>query len=384
MHIKLGQVGLRQDAGRSEAWSEAMADFLTLDGSHGEGGGQILRTALSLSIMTSRPFRLVNIRMGRRTPGLLPQHLSAVRAAAAVSGASLSGDDLGSTELTFAPSHQPRAGRYVVDVAEMTERGSAGSVTLILQTLVVPLALAEGASEVIVHGGTHVEWSPPFDHFAVSYLSALRRMGLQVEAQLRRWGWYPIGKGEVVCTISGRSMPGEGGRASPCPIEALERGALRRVGGRAVAANLQAHIPQRMADRAHAALADLGVPVEIAAQRVSAACAGAGIFVHSEYESWTAAFSAYGRIGTPSEAVADEAIAALREHHASGAAVELHLADQLLLPLSVAGGPSTFTTVRSTRHLATNAWVIGKFGVADVAIEPSAVCRVRVEPRQRH
>lgn len=383
MHIKLGQAGLGQDGELLEPWSKAVADFLTLEGSHGEGGGQILRTALSLSITTLRPFRLINIRMGRRTPGLLPQHLSAVRAAAAVSGASLSGDDLGSTELTFAPSHQPRAGRYVVDVAEMTERGSAGSVTLILQTLVVPLALAEGASEVIVHGGTHVEWSPPFDHFAVAYLPALRRMGLQVEAQLSRWGWYPIGKGEVACTITGRT-PGEKGRGLPCPIDALERGALRRVGGRAVAANLQAHIPQRMADRAHAALADLGVPVEIVAQRVSAACPGAGIFVHAEYGSWSAAFSAYGRLGTTSEAVADEAIAALREHHASGAAIELHLADQLLLPLSVAGGPSTFTTVRSTRHLATNAWVIGKFGVADIAIEPSAVCRVRIEPQPRH
>ncbi len=361
-----------------------MADILTLDGSHGEGGGQILRTALSLSLMTSRPFRLINIRVGRRTPGLMPQHLSAVRAAAGVSGASVSGDALGSTELTFAPTHEPCAGRYVIDVAEMTERGSAGSVTLVLQTVVVPLALAEGPSEVIVHGGTHVEWSPPFDHFTTTYLPALRRMGLQVDARLNRWGWYPIGKGEVVCSITGRSALGGNGRGSPRPIEALAPGVLRRVGGRAVAANLQAHIPQRMADRAHAALADLGVPIEVVAQRVSAACPGAGIFVHSDYEAWPAAFSAYGRLGKPSEAVADEVVAALREHHASGAAIELQLADQLLLPLSVAGGLSTFTTARSTRHLATNAWVIGEFEVADIVIEPSAVCRVHVEPRSRH
>lgn len=359
-----------------------MTDILTLDGSHGEGGGQILRTALSLSAITTRPFRALNIRAGRRNPGLLPQHVSAVRAAAAICGASISGDDLGSTEVTFAPSRAPGAGSYVVDVAETTERGSAGSVTLILQTLAVPLALADGASALTVRGGTHVEWSPPFDDFADAYLPALRRMGFGVDAELKRWGWYPIGKGEAVCTIAGRPPRGEQGEVWPRPIQATERGTLRRIAGHAVAANLQVRIPQRMADRAHAALADLGVPVDIAARRVTAACPGAGIFLRSEYDSWVATFSAYGRQGKPSEAVADDAVAALREHHVCNAAIDIHLADQLLLPLSIAGSLSAFTTVRSTAHLVTNAWVIGEFGVADVAIEPSAVCRVRVEPRR--
>lgn len=358
-----------------------MADVLTLDGAHGEGGGQIVRTALSLSAITLRPFRLVNVRMGRSNPGLLPQHLSAVRAAAAISGASVSGDRLGSTEFAFAPSHPPRAGSYVCDVAHVAEQGSAGSVTLVLQTVVVPLSLAEGASELIVRGGTHVEWSPPFDHFKTAYLLALRLMGLGVEAELKRWGWYPIGQGEAVCAIAGRPPGSEEGSGWPRPIQALERGALRRIEGHAVAAKLPARIPRRMADRAHAALVDLGVPIDIAARLVTAACPGAGIFLHSDYESWLATFSAYGRPGKPSEAVADEAVAALREHHASTAAIEVHLADQLLLPLSIAGGPSVFTTTRSTRHLVTNAWVIGEFGVADVAIERSDPCRVRVDPR---
>jgi RNA 3'-terminal phosphate cyclase (ATP) len=135
-------------------------EALTLDGSHGEGGGQILRTALSLSVVAVRPFRLVNIRARRRKPGLLPQHLSAVRAAAAISGAVVSGDRLGSTELDFAPGHLPEAGVYQFDVAQMSERGSAGSATLILQTLLVPLALAYEPSTLVVRGGTHVEWSP--------------------------------------------------------------------------------------------------------------------------------------------------------------------------------------------------------------------------------
>ncbi len=361
-----------------------MAEGLTLDGSHGEGGGQILRTALSLSAITLRPFRLVNIRMGRRNPGLLPQHLAAVRAAAAISGASVSGDSLGSTELAFAPRYPPRAGSYVCDVAETAARGSAGSVTLILQTLVVPLSLAEGASELIVRGGTHVEWSPPFDDFKNAYLPALRLLGFGVEAELKHWGWYPVGKGEVVCAIAGRAPRGEEGNIWPRPIKALERGALRCVDGHAVAANLPVRIPQRMADRAHAALADLGVPIDIAARRVTAACPGTGIFLRSDYGSWVATFSAYGRQGKPSEAVAEEAVAPLREHHASMAAIEVHLADQLLLPLSIAGGPSVFTSARSTKHLVTNAWVIGEFGVADVTVEPSAGCRVRVDPRPSH
>ena len=123
---------------------------LTLDGSHGEGGGQILRTALSLSAVTARPFRLTNIRAGRQNPGLLPQHLSAVRAAARISGATVSGDWLGSTELSFAPTHSPRPGSYVLDVAETAERGSAGSVTLILQTLLLPLAMTDATSTLVL------------------------------------------------------------------------------------------------------------------------------------------------------------------------------------------------------------------------------------------
>lgn len=352
-------------------------DVLTLDGSHGEGGGQILRTALSLSTVTTRAFRLVNARAGRRNPGLLPQHLSAVRAAAAISGASVSGDRLGSTEIHFAPAYAPKSGSYAFDVAETAGRGSAGSVTLILQTIVVPLAMAEANSTIIIRGGTHVEWSPPFDDFANVYLPALRTMGFRVEAELRRWGWYPLGGGEVGCTIAGRPPP----RAWLQPVNLLERGRLNRIGGRAVAASLPAHVPQRMADHARVALGDLNVPVDIEPQSVSAACAGAGIFLLAEYESLAAGFSAHGRRGKPAEVVADEAVAMLRQHHLSMAAVDLHLADQLLLPLSLAAGPSEFTVARPTGHLMTNAWTIGEFGVAEISIKGGAPSRVRIEPR---
>ena len=355
-----------------------MADVLIIDGSQGEGGGQILRTALSLSIVATRAFRLVSIRTGRRNPGLLPQHLSAVRAAAAISGAVVSGDRLGSTELVFAPSHSARHGSFVFDVAETAERGSAGSVTLVLQTILVPLAWAADASTLVLRGGTHVEWSPPFDHLVSSYFPILRRMGFRVDAALNRWGWYPVGGGEVACRIAAGAADRDA--SWPNAIELLQRGSLRRIVGRAVAANLPAHIPQRMTDRARASLGDLHVPVDILPQQVTAACPGAGIFLVAEYEEMTVSFSALGRLGKLSEAVADEAVSALREHHDSGAAVELHLADQLLLPLALANGASAFTAPRPTGHLTTNARTIGQFGIADIVIEPGTPCRVQIAP----
>ena len=351
-------------------------DVLTLDGSYGEGGGQILRTALSLSAVTARPFRLTSIRAGRRNPGLLPQHLSAVRAAATISGAAVSGDRLGSTELSFSPTHPAKSGSYTFDVAEIAERGSAGSVSLVLQTLLVPLALADRPSTLVLRGGTHVEWSPSFDDLVNAYFPALRRIGFRIDAELRRWGWYPVGNGEISCEIGI-----DHGAPRLNPIQVVDRGPLRQVAGTAVAANLPAHIPQRMADRARASLGDLGVPVNILPRRVTAAGPGAGIFLVAEYENMAASFSAYGRLGKPSEAVADEAVAAFREHHASDGAVELHLADQLLLPLSLAAGTSTFTTPRSTSHLMTNAWNISQFAIADISIEQGTPCRVSIQPR---
>ena len=336
-----------------------------------------MRTALSLAALTVRPFRLINIRAGRRNPGLLPQHLSAVRAAATISGATVSGDRLGSTELSFFPTRPPKSGSYTFDVAEIAERGSAGSVSLVLQTLLVPLALADLASTVVLRGGTHVEWSPSFDDLVSAYFPALRRIGFLINAELKRWGWYPLGNGEIWCEIGIDRSATQLNR-----LQMADRGPLRQVAGTAVAANLPAHIPQRMAERARASLADLGVPLNILPRQVTAAGPGAGIFLVAKYENMAASFSGYGRLGKPSEAVADEAVTAFREHHASDGAVELHLADQLLLPLSLAAGSSTFTTPRSTRHLMTDAWNIGQFAIADISIGEGTPCRVNIQPRR--
>jgi RNA 3'-terminal phosphate cyclase (ATP) len=348
--------------------------MLTLDGAHGEGGGQILRTALSLSAVLVRPFRLINVRAQRRRPGLMPQHLSAVRALAAITGAAVSGDVLESREIEFSPSHPPRPGQYLFDVVDAAQHGSAGSVTLILQTLIVPMAMAGGESTVIVRGGTHVEWSPPFDFLADCYLPVLRRVGFQADARLERPGWYPVGGGEVHCKILG----GAKGRLEP--MQVMVPGSLRRIKGQALGTNVPDHVPQRMMGRAHALLSSLGVPLEINIRHVAGPGSGTGLFLMADYDAMAAGFSGFGRRGKPAETVAEEAVTSLLEHHRSGAAVEAHLSDQLLLPLSLAAGPSEFTTTGASRHLMTNAWVIQQFGVAEVTVSGSAPCRVRVNP----
>jgi RNA 3'-terminal phosphate cyclase (ATP) len=278
-----------------------------IDGAHGEGGGQILRTALSLSAITGRPLRIERIRALRRNPGLAAQHLTAVRAAAGLCGAQLSGDTLGSTCLDFAPQAPIASGNYVFDVSLAREGGSAGAVMLVLQTVLLPLAYAGGDSRVELHGGTHMAWSPPFDYVRDVWLSMLSRLGVDVEAsiELIAWGWYPVGKGDEVHA----RIRGEGGhRRTLQPLELEERGPLLRIFARSVAANFPAHIPQRMADRARSLLAVLGADLYIEPLRVRAACPGAGLFLTAEYANLNCGFSAHGAIGKPSEQVAEEAV----------------------------------------------------------------------------
>jgi RNA 3'-terminal phosphate cyclase (ATP) len=340
-----------------------MAELLVLDGSHGEGGGQILRTALALAALTGRSFRLEKIRAGRPKGGLAAQHLTAVQATAAISAAEVEGAVLGSQRLSFAPG-PTRAGDYTFDVAAARQGGSAGATTLVLQAVLLPLALAAGRSRLILCGGTHMAWSPPFDDVAAAWLGALRRMGVEASVELVRWGFYPVGRGEITARIEG------GGRRRLASLELLERGPLALVRGRAVGANLPAHVPERMARRARALLAAAGLPSAVEPLSVEAACPGAGVFLAADYAGWTAGFSALGARGKPAEAVAEEAVEALLGFHRSGATVDAHLADQLLLPCALAGAPSRFLAERATGHLTTNAWTLERFDLAAVSVTP--------------
>jgi RNA 3'-terminal phosphate cyclase (ATP) len=351
-----------------------MRDLLVIDGAYGEGGGQILRTALALAALSGQPVQFVRIRAGRRRPGLAAQHLTAVRAAAALCSASLDGDRLASQDLIFRPQQPVRPGHYSFDVAAAREGGSAGAAALVLQTVMVPLALCAGPSEVVVYGGTHLPQSPPFDYLKDVWLPVLRQLGIRATVALEAWGWFPVGKGAVRAAITGEP-PGVGELQ---PLQLLTSGPLLRVAGRAVVSNLPEQSAQRMADRATALLAPLGVRVDVRAERAPAACAGTGIFLLAEYQQVCAGFSALGARGRSAERVAEEAAEALLYHDASGAAVDPHLADQLLLPLALAAGPSRLMVEQVTRHLETNTWTIEKFGIARIAIEQAATRRAIV------
>lgn len=328
--------------------------LLVIDGSQGEGGGQILRTALTLAVLTQRPTRVENIRARRSQPGLRPQHLTAVRAAAAICEGELEGDELGSRTVLLVPTGSARAGEYVFDVAEAAEGGSAGSVALILQTLLLPLALAGGESSLTVNGGTHVAWAPSGSYLQHVFLPTLDRMGVRADAELVSWGFYPSGGGTVQVHLPGRGGP-------PRPVDLSTRGALRRVWGIAAVTNLPSHIPQRMANRAANVLSEESLEARVEARRLSGAGPGAGIFLFVEYEGVMAGFSAYGRKGLPAERVAEAACGELLRHHQSGAPVDPHLADQLVVPMAVSEGESRLITSEITPHLLTNVWVVGRF-----------------------
>lgn len=330
--------------------------MISIDGAYGEGGGQVLRTSLSLASITNQPIRIDHIRAGRQKPGLAAQHLTAVRAAAAICQAEVRGDTLGSTTLEFIPGGATQAGRYTFDVTQAREGGSAGTVTLVLQTILLPLALASGDSKVILRGGTHISFSPSFTYIQQVYLPMLSQMGVQAEVKLNAWGWYPQGGGEVELQVSGGSKLSS--------FNLLNRGDLQQVRGLAVVTQLPSHIPQRMAMRAENLLHGANLKAFVQPLRERGVAPGAGLFLTAQYENSLAGFGALGRVGLPAEKVAEIACEELLDFHQTGAPVDIHLADQLLLPAALASQESRYRVAEITTHLTTNAWVIEQFGLA--------------------
>lgn len=331
--------------------------MLVIDGSLGEGGGQVLRTSLSLSTLTGRPFRIENIRANRSKPGLKPQHLAAVRAAAAICGAHLEGDHIEATTLSFSPGQPPLSGDYSFDVSEFSLSGiSAGSTSLILQTILWPLIFAPGLSSLIICGGTFVPLSPPYHYLAQVFCPALRRFGVGIETKLNAWGWMTAGEGQISATID--------------PVTRLEGVRFKTnfdpdVRGIAAVSNLPSHIPHRMARRAHNLLAKAGFHPMIDALRDRGAGPGAGIVLWRNQ----AGFSSLGRKGLPADKVAEAAVAELVSFMDNGAAIDHHLADQLLVPMALAHGKSSFTTNLLTSHTMTNVELLRQWLDVQVRIE---------------
>lgn len=349
--------------------------MVSIDGSIGEGGGQVLRTALTLSVLTGQPVEIVHIRARRPNPGLQPQHLTAVLAAAAICRARVEGAALGSQTVRFWPQSPPIPGTYTFDVAEGAGRGSAGAVGLVFQTVFLPLALAPGESHLTLRGGTHVPWAPSVDYLREVFLPIVAPMGLEADIDLVAWGFYPAGGGEVRVGIRGRSGP-------LTPVVLTDRGAVRRVWGRGVVSNLPAHIPQRMVDRARHLLARAGLKADLQPLVVRGAGPGAGIFLFVQDEHARAGFTAYGRKGLPADQVAQLACQDLLAHHETGAPVDPHLADQLLLPMALSPGVSRLSTSAVTPHLLTNIAVVQAFLPIQITVDgevgkPGTVAVVR-------
>lgn len=336
--------------------------MIQIDGSYGEGGGQILRTAFSLAAITGQALRIERIRANRKNPGLAIQHLTGVKAIATLCQAQLEGASVGSSTLEFIPRQLPKAGRYLFDVAKTTGTGSAGAVTLILQTILMPLALAEGESTVTLKGGTWVAWSPPFPYIQQVYLPHLQQMGVQASAELQAWGWYPKGNGEIQLNVTGTSSPLKG-------LELLERGQVNQVHGLAVVTELPSHIPQRMVNRAESLLRQAKLKPRMEILRGRGIAPGTGIFLGLECDRTRAGFGALGKLGLAAEQVAELATQELLKFYHTQAPVDPFLADQLLLPLALASEPSQYRVAEITQHLTTNAWVIEQFGIAQIEID---------------
>jgi RNA 3'-terminal phosphate cyclase (ATP) len=325
--------------------------MITIDGSFGEGGGQILRTSLSLSLLTGQSFRITRIRAGRKSPGLLRQHLTSVQAAARIGSANVDGDVLGSQELTFSPQTL-LGGRYAFNI------GSAGSTTLVLQTILVPLLRASERSEIELEGGTHNPSAPSFDFLTRSFLPLLARMGARVDAQLARPGFFPAGGGRLLVTIEPPSHLGA--------LELIERGAIVECRARAVVANLSYEIARREI----AVVAEqTGWPESALQAHTLTGALGPGnvLTLDVQCEHVTEVVTGFGQRGVRAEQVASRAVDELHRYLESTGAVGEHLADQLLLPMAVGGG-GAFTTLAPSRHATTNAEVIRMFIGASVTM----------------
>ncbi|HEX6299424.1 MAG TPA: RNA 3'-terminal phosphate cyclase [Acidimicrobiia bacterium] len=325
--------------------------MLALDGSQGEGGGQILRTALACSLLTGVPFSIEKIRAARHRPGLLPQHLAAVRAAAEIADAATEEAILGSETLTFEPG-EVRAGEYHFDI------GTAGSTGLVLQTVLVPLLSADGESRLVIEGGTHNEGAPPFEFLDLSFTPLLRRMGAELTLFLEKPGFYPVGGGRIRALV---------GNATWRRLDLLERGAIRSVWARSLVSRLPLSIAHR-----ELAVVEKGLdwPKEsLTAEAIDADGPGNALILVVESERVTEVFTGFGRRGLPAEEVASRTVAKTRRYLDSGVAVGLHLADQLLVPLTQSKGGSFLTSEPST-HFATNADVIDRFFDLKITTRP--------------
>ena len=330
---------------------------IILDGSLGEGGGQVLRSALACSLLTGRPFKMVKIRARRKRPGLLRQHLASVQAATAVGCATVRGDELGAMELEFTPQ-TIQHGTYHFDI------GSAGSTMLVVQTVVIPLLWQEGRSVISLEGGTHNPMAPAFDFIARVFFPLLRRMGADVDLHLERPGFFPAGGGRVVFEV-------EGGRVLK-PMHLLDRGKVLSSHAKVYLSRLPRHVGERELALVQRELSwPPGTLIE-------AQAAGPGNVVCGEIrcEHCSEVVAAFGAKGKPAESVGRELVREAKRYLEMSVPVGEHLADQLMLPMALIGG--SFRSVPLSLHASTNLEILHEFLAFSTRVTPD-IGGVRVE-----
>lgn len=320
--------------------------MIRIDGSVGEGGGQVLRTSLSLAAVTGKELRIANIRARRSPPGLKHQHLQAVRAAAQICDAELEGDHLGSEEIWFRPG-EVKSGQYQFSIP------TAGSASLVVQTLFYPLAFADGKSRVTVRGGTHVRWSPCYHYLDWQWLTFLQKMGYKANLTLSQAGYYPKGGGEIKAEVH----PSRGHQ----PLQLQGRGDLSHIRGLSAVTNLPDHITRRMRQRVVSRLGDRFPLQDIRTREVQGHDKGAFILLLVKFEDSQACYFSLGEPGKRAEVVADEAVDQVVNFLGSEGCVDQYLGDQLLLPLALMEESSRIQLPVVTSHLVTNAKIIRHF-----------------------
>lgn len=329
-------------------------ELIEIDGSFGEGGGQILRTALSLSCLLNKPFRIFNIRKGRKKPGLMPQHIVSVKAAAQLSGAEVIGVKQGSMELLFRPNII-KGGDFSFDI------GTAGSACLVLQTILPSMVFSNTRASVMIKGGTHVPFSPSFNYISEVFVPTLRGIGITLKMDIESYGFYPIGGGLIRAEVS------------PCgkinPIRIIERGRIREIRGYSCVANLPLSIAERQREAFIKGIGPLGIPLNIELMNVASPGQGTFLFVKVLSENAIAGFASLGAKGKRAETVGEEAAKEVLRYLETDAALDPHLPDQIVLYLSLCKEESVITTSSITEHLLTNLWVIGRFTDFRYAIE---------------
>lgn len=324
--------------------------MVTIDGSFGEGGGQILRTSLALSLVTGKPFSIHNIRAGRKKPGLMRQHLTAVNAAAEIGLAAIEGNSIGSQAFTFEPE-MIKPGNFHFAI------GSAGSCTLVFQTILPALLIAGEPSEITLEGGTHNPFAPPFEFLEKAFLPVINRMGPGVDAVLEKPGFYPAGGGRFKVSINPAGLN---------RFDLLERGNIINQTVRASVANLPVSIANRELKVIHEKL-DWDRERLKAVEVENSQGPGNILTVAIESDNITEVFTGFGEKGVSAEKVAKRAVKSVQEYLTINVPVGRYLADQLLIPMALAGG-GKFRTLSPTKHTTTNAEIIKKFMDVEIAI----------------